>query len=84
MAPELIVSLETFVPYDERIDIWSLGITIIELIENDVPHSDIHHSKVLSVIVNEPAPCLSHKSRQNFSPVFSKFVFTCLTKVFEA
>jgi serine/threonine protein kinase len=82
MAPELISSLDTMIPYDERIDIWSLGITVIELAERDVPHSSVHHSRVLAVIVTEPSPSLSTRGRQHLSPNFCKFVSTCLTKVY--
>jgi serine/threonine protein kinase len=81
MAPELISSLETSIPYDERIDIWSLGITMIELVERDVPHSSVHHTKVLSLIVSEPSPSFSSRIKY-LSPNFVKFSRMCLIKVY--
>lgn len=41
MAPEVIANKMRHSPYDEKVDIWSLGITLIELAEKDPPLSQV-------------------------------------------
>lgn len=62
--------------YNASADIWSLGITIIEISEGRPPHSSMHPMKALFAIPRYPSPKLSKK----FSKTLRDFVELCLNK----
>nr|XP_022336332.1 serine/threonine-protein kinase mig-15-like isoform X5 [Crassostrea virginica] len=78
MAPEVIACDENpDATYDNRSDLWSLGITAIEMAEGKPPLCDMHPMRALFLIPRNAPPRL--KSNK-WSSRFSNFVETCLLK----
>eukprot|EP01132_Coremiostelium_polycephalum_P001253 gene1253-1580_t len=74
MAPEVIQENK----YDGKADIWSLGITAIEMAEALPPNANVHPMRVIFMIPREESPTLSNK--ENWSSKFQDFISMCLTK----
>uniref|UniRef100_A0A8C9VDL0 non-specific serine/threonine protein kinase n=1 Tax=Scleropages formosus TaxID=113540 RepID=A0A8C9VDL0_SCLFO len=79
MAPE-VVMCETSKdrPYDFKADIWSLGITLIELAEIEPPNHELNPMRVLLKIAKSEPPTLMQPSR--WSPEFNDFLRKALDK----
>ncbi|XP_015518260.2 dual specificity mitogen-activated protein kinase kinase 7 isoform X1 [Neodiprion lecontei] len=80
MAPERIDPPDPTKPdYDIRADVWSLGITLVELATGVFPYRDCKTDfEVLSRVVQDEPPSLPLDS--SFSKEFRHFVCCCLTK----
>jgi serine/threonine protein kinase len=74
MAPEVLTECE----YDTAADIWSLGITLIELATGSPPHFEFKPMKVVFHVPRNPSPTLPDPSQ--FSPEFNAFIAACLVK----
>uniref|UniRef100_A0A8C6T5K4 Mitogen-activated protein kinase kinase kinase kinase n=1 Tax=Neogobius melanostomus TaxID=47308 RepID=A0A8C6T5K4_9GOBI len=78
MAPEVIACDENpDATYDFKSDLWSLGITAIEMAEGAPPLCDMHPMRALFLIPRNPAPRLKSKK---WSKKFQSFIDSCLMK----
>ena len=74
MAPEVIQEIG----YDCVADIWSLGITALEMAEGKVPYMEMHPVRAMFKIPDNPPPTFSHPD--TWSSEFIEFVSKCLVK----
>ncbi|PRP87191.1 hypothetical protein PROFUN_01453 [Planoprotostelium fungivorum] len=74
MPPEVILKSG----YNSKADIWSLGITLIEMAEGRPPNNDIRSLEQLKQLPNRPPATLKHSSA--FSKNFNDFIARCLVK----
>ncbi|CAH2322437.1 STE20-like serine threonine- kinase [Pelobates cultripes] len=79
MAPE-VVMCETSKdkPYDFKADVWSLGVTLIEMAQIEPPHHELNPMRVLLKIAKSEPPTLAQPSR--WSRDFNDFLRKCLEK----
>ena len=79
MSPE-VIACETDGDqcYDAKTDIWSLGITCIELAEMEPPLHELSFKRVLLKILKSDPPTLKYPNR--WSSEFHDFISKCLQK----
>lgn len=73
MAPEVIKQQQN---YGNKIDVWSLGIMTIEMIEGEPPYLDEEPLKALYLIATKGTPELENP--ENCSPELRDFLGLCL------
>jgi serine/threonine protein kinase len=82
MAPEVIACDENpDATYDNRSDLWSLGITAIEMAEGQPPLCDMHPMRALFLIPRNAPPKLKSKK---WSKKFISFVDQCMIKEYQS
>eukprot|EP00127_Corallochytrium_limacisporum_P007491 Clim_evm13s253 gene=Clim_evmTU13s253 len=77
MAPEVILAMEAGT-YKDTVDIWSMGITCIEMAEKKPPLFEMHAMSALYHIPQNDPPTLRDASA--WSPSFTDFLGRCLQK----
>ncbi|XP_043227082.1 serine/threonine-protein kinase Tao-like [Amphibalanus amphitrite] len=76
MSPEVILAMDEG-QYDGKVDIWSLGITCLELAERKPPYFNMNAMSALYHIAQNDSPTLASRG---WSDVFRHFVTLCLMK----
>ena len=74
MAPEVIQESR----YDGKVDVWALGISVMEMAEFQPPRHAIHPMRVIFMISREPPPQLAQA--EAWSSAMHSFVAACLQK----
>ena len=68
---------EVFEEEGDKSDVWSLGMTLLELAERKHPYMNLFRSEVVEKLTKEPPPSLSS---EKWSPEFVDFVGKCLVR----
>ena len=77
MAPEVILAMDEG-QYDGKVDVWSLGITCIELAERKPPYFNMNAMSALYHIAQNESPSLNQNG--DWTDLFRSFVDSCLRK----
>uniref|UniRef100_A0A1I8J1H0 Protein kinase domain-containing protein n=1 Tax=Macrostomum lignano TaxID=282301 RepID=A0A1I8J1H0_9PLAT len=82
MSPEVIAcENQPDYRYDNRCDVWSLGISVIELCEGQPPLAELPPIKALFRIPSDPPPTLRRPER--YTALLRDFIAKCLVKDYE-
>jgi serine/threonine-protein kinase OSR1/STK39 len=81
VAPEILPNQDTK-PSGPAVDIWALGITMIELAIGSPPLAsmDLNPTQILQTIAEGSAPSLSAEQKAKFSKAFLDIIDLCLVK----
>lgn len=72
MAPEIVKRAE----YDHKVDIWSFGIMVMEMIDGEPPYMQLNPVKALHMIATKGTPDLQNP--QKVSKDLMHFLYRCL------
>lgn len=75
MSPEVLEDMDG---YDSKADIWSLGITALELAQGHPPYSEVSTMKAIVKIIEEDPPQLNKKD--GWDEGLIEFINCCLKK----
>lgn len=78
MAPEVLQAKENNGGYDVKADVWSLGVTALELAKGLPPMADVHPMRAIYKIPFAPPPALPDP--EAWSPEFVDFIAQCVNK----
>ncbi|EER05377.1 Serine/threonine-protein kinase Nek7, putative [Perkinsus marinus ATCC 50983] len=78
-AGNILLSLDGKV-YDYKADIWSFGVTALELANGSAPYQNLHPLKVMKNILENPPPTLERTKSTPWDSSFVKMVADCLQK----
>jgi len=72
--------LEQLRGYDYKADIWSFGITALELACGRAPFADLPPMKVMILTLEKDPPTLEQCTTKKFSKLFKDMIASCLQK----